>query len=234
MRALLRRFGYTLVAIEGARPAVPTRRSVLERYGISVVVDVGANTGQFGRTVRAEGYRGRIVSFEPVADAFDELARRAARDPAWDCRRLALGDRDGVAEIHVAGNSVSSSLLTVLDRHVAAAPGSRTARTESVPIACLDSVAGEVLPVAGAAYLKLDVQGAELAVLRGAEANLARVAAIEAELSLVPLYEGQPLFAEVVRRLDAAGFALVSVEQGFTDPATGELLQLDGLFVRRV
>ena len=230
----MRRFGFALVAVEAARPAVPTRRSLLERYSVSVVIDVGANTGQFARTVRAEGYRGRVVSFEPVADAFDELARRAARDPAWDCRRLALGNRDGVAEIHVARNSVSSSLLTVLDRHVSAAPAARAARAERVPIARLDSVAGELLPAAGAAYLKLDVQGSELDVLRGGEATLARVAAIEAELSLVPLYGGQPLFADVLDWLDVAGFNLVSLEQGFTDPGTGQLLQLEGLFVRRL
>jgi FkbM family methyltransferase len=230
---VLRRFGLALVAAEAVRAARPERRSLLESRGLGILVDAGANTGQYARALRLEGFRGEIVSLEPVAEAFHELERRAARDPAWSCRRVALGSHDGSAEIRVAKNSVSSSLLDVTARHLAGAPGARVVRTETVPVARLDTLAPELLPPAGRVYLKLDVQGGELEALRGAEGTLDRVDAVEAELSLAPLYAGQPLFGEVVAWLDTRGFDLVSLDPGFTDPASGKLLQLDGLFARR-
>lgn len=207
------------------------RRRLLER--IDVVLDVGANEGQYAATIRAAGYRGRIVSFEPLARPFAELARRGAGDPAWECLQLALGAEDGGAQMNVARNSLSSSLLPMGEAHLAAAPESRYVGTERVEVARLDSLALDLLPPAVGVYLKIDVQGFERAVLEGARETLGRTAAIECELSLVPLYEEGPLFPELVGGLESAGFDLVAVEPVFTDPGSGKLLQLDGLFVRR-
>ena len=78
--------------------------------------------------------------------------------------------------------------------------------------------------------MKADVQGFELEVFRGGQATLAAAKALECELSFLPLYDGQPLFVDVVEWLRATGFALVGLEAVHSDPRTDELLQVNGLF----
>ena len=201
--------------------------------GIDLVLDVGANEGQYGRELRANGYGGRLVSLEPQSAAFRALAAEAARDPAWEARRLALLDADDGAELHVAGNLVSSSVLPMTRRHELSAPDSAYVGVEHIEARRLDSLAPELLGDASRVLLKLDVQGAELRALSGAEASLRRILVVEMELSLVPLYEGGALMREALDRLDAAGYDLVGLEPGFSDPSSGRLLQADGLFARR-
>ena len=96
----------------------------------------------------------------------------------------------------------------------------------------LDSLVGEWTDQRGAIGLKLDVQGYEAQVLRGASGTLPRVVFLEIELSLVPLYAGQTLFIDMLEHVRSLGFSLVNVNSGFTDPRTGRVLQLDGIFLR--
>jgi len=200
---------------------------------VDLVVDVGANAGQYASELREYGYTGKILSLEPTAGAFSTLAREAARDTDWTAVRAAAGVETGTIAMNVARNSVSSSIRPMLDRHVSAAPESETTSTESVPIDRLDSLAREQVDVAGAPFLKIDTQGYEREVLEGASALLPRFVGIEIELSLSELYEGQRLWMDQVRFLEGAGFRLAGVSSGFWDEATGETLQVDGLFVRQ-
>jgi hypothetical protein len=80
--------------------------------------------------------------------------------------------------------------------------------------------------------VKVDTQGSELAVLAGAGDEMDRVLGFQLELSLVPLYESQPLIDELIGAARAMGFRPVAMEPDFFDPATGELLQADGIFFR--
>jgi FkbM family methyltransferase len=231
----LRRLGYEL------RPYTPgpapyeedmRRAKLLRSEAIDLVLDVGANVGQYAQRLRRAGYEQRIVSFEPLAAAFTELQQAAARDPLWESRRLALGDTDGSAEIHVAANSWSSSLLDLGQRHLASAPDSAYTGTETVPVARLDSVWDELVREGERVFLKLDVQGFEMHVLRGAEGHLERVAGVQAELALTSLYEGDTPWREVIDHLERRGFELAGLEPGFEDPETGRMLQADGILIR--
>ena len=137
-------------------------------------------------------------------------------------------------DLRIAGNSVSSSFLPMLERHVEAAPESAEVGRESVEVSTLDRLLLTDIENSCAGLLKNDTQGFEAEVLAGASAILGsdRLAGIEVELSLVPLYEGQPLWSEVSDLLRQFGFAPLALGHGFRDPGTGELLQLDGLFGR--
>ncbi|MGA2721468.1 MAG: FkbM family methyltransferase [Bryobacteraceae bacterium] len=209
------------------------RRSKLIRTsGITCVVDVGANIGRYGRELRESGYSGRLVSFEPLSTPFQALARRAAKYKRWECMRMALGSHDGTASLNVAANRESSSILPMLRAHSDAAPNSRYVGIEEAPIRSLDSLAPVLFQPQDSIWLKLDVQGFEQQVLDGAEDLLGSVKAIEVELSLQPLYEGQTLYLPMIEFLLRRGYALVSVVPGFQDECTGRLLQFDGIFLR--
>lgn len=197
------------------------------------MLDVGAGLGQYGTTLRKIGYGGRICSFEPLSTARAKVQERATADADWSVLPYALGEADGSTILHVAGNSGSSSILDMLERHRAAAPVSEYVGEERVDVRRLDGILDQVLGSASHVFLKLDVQGYELAVLRGAGDRLPTFVGIQLELSTVPLYAGAPLRGEMEEFLAGAGYALAGVKQGFSDPRTGQMLQLDGVFVRR-
>src|SRR5215471_3218540 len=88
-----RQLGYDVVYFD--------RMRLLKHFGINLVFDVGANIGQYGAEMRSLGYRGRIVSFEPLSREFEVLRKRAENDALWKVDNRALGDCEGTAEIHV-------------------------------------------------------------------------------------------------------------------------------------
>ncbi len=205
----------------------------LKKFDIDLVLDVGANDGQFASEIRRSGYTGRVVSFEPLSQAHAKLSQASEGDHMWDVYpRCALGDHNGEVEINIAGNSLSSSILPMLESHRSAAPESAYQGKESVQLKTLDSVAGKYLKDAKAPLLKIDTQGFEWQVLDGALDTLPHIKGILVELSLVPLYEGQHLWREVIERLEAKGFALWAFMPVFSDQSSGRTLQVDGLFYR--
>lgn len=200
---------------------------------MDLVLDVGANQGQYVRELRMHGYRGRVVSFEPLSDAYDTLSGRTEGDSRWSAMNVALGLRDGTAVLNVAGNDgASSSMLEMRERHLEAAPASRYVSRVEVPVRCLDSVWDEVAAGATRPFLKLDVQGFEAKVLDGGAKSLPQLVGLQLEISLVPLYESGMGLKEALRRSEELGMRLVTLNPGFSDPATGDLLQVDGVFMR--
>jgi FkbM family methyltransferase len=196
--------------------------------GTARVLDVGANEGQYARRLRADGYQGELVSFEASLAAHTRLEQTASADPAWHTVRAALADRTGSATLNVSANSHSSSLLSISTVHTDAAPDAAYVATETVELTTLDTLELSPTPT----YLKIDVQGYEPQVLRGADRLLEHVIAIELEMSLVPLYDGQDLAAGVCVMLRDRGFVPVAFQTAFTHPKTGEILAVDGLFAR--
>jgi FkbM family methyltransferase len=215
-------------ATSGAR-----RRRLLGDGGFGLVLDVGANAGQFGRELRENGYRSAIVSFEPLSVAYERLEEAASGDPEWHCRRLALGETGGRRPLNVATNEgASSSFLPLNEAFGSSAPSVAYAGAETVEVATLDELAGELFTGAERIWLKLDVQGYELRVLEGATSALPRIDAVEIELSFVELYTGQSLFDEVIRVLQDAGFRTVDVSPEFVHPTTGRMLQVNVVALR--
>jgi Methyltransferase FkbM domain len=120
----------------------------------------------------------------------------------------------------------------MLDTHLAAAPESRYIATEIVPLCRLDDILD--VNIAGRRiFLKLDVQGFESYVLDGAEHVLASALALQLEMSLLPLYEGETLMPEMCQFLRGHGFELWDLRPVFRDRATGRLLQVDAVFTRK-
>jgi len=208
--------------------------AALNHVHADVVFDVGANIGQFAQELRSVGFLGEIISFEPLSSAHAVLSKAVQTDDKWKIHpRAAVGDQDGEIEINIAGNSVSSSVLPMLDAHSSAAVGSAYVASERAQLTRLDSVAPTYLSAHARPFIKIDTQGFESQVLDGATETIKRAHGVLLELSLVPLYEGQTLWQEMIQRMADQGFTLWAIQKGFTDPRTGRSLQVDAIFLRQ-
>jgi FkbM family methyltransferase len=227
VRGLVNRAGFDVVRD-------PTHQFVgaMHAHGITAVLDVGANVGQFGAALRRTGFTGRIHSVEPLRQAFDELSVRVRGDADWTAERAALSDTSGTVQMNVSANSVSSSVLPMLGTHAHVAPQSRYVATEDVPATTVDELVTRVGLDPATTMLKIDVQGYEKSVLDGATQTLPAFVGVRTELSLTPLYDGQALLPDIITYLAEHGLELWLIEPGFRDPSTRRLLQLDGTFFR--
>jgi FkbM family methyltransferase len=230
---LVRRLGFDLRLYRPASSESAQLMKILSAHGINLVFDVGANAGHFGQYLRDAGYRGRIVSIEPLSTAWNELLNASRKDPLWEVApRAAIGSDEGELEIHVARNSVSSSILAMHTAHTDAAPTSGYMGKERVPLRRMDSMALEYLHSDSVPFLKIDTQGYEDRVLNGADGIMDRIVGIQLELSLVPLYEGQRLCDDLTEWMKRLDFELWAMSPVLVDPQSGRLLQLDATFFR--
>lgn len=209
-----------------------TRCQIIRNNNIKLVLDVGANIGQYAEMLRSNGYNEKIISFEPMTQEYTILSRKAMNDPLWKIYNLALGSSVGQAEINVAGNSISSSILPMNHRHLKSAPKSAYLDKEYINLSTLDVLAGQIFSNDNV-MMKIDVQGYEQEVLNGAKSCLGKIKLIELELSLVTLYDNQPLYLEMINFMDSVGYDLIFIERGFTDSQTGRMLQMNGIFLKR-
>ena len=229
LRQLLRRLGYDL----HRHPARGPLHYHLETLGIDTILDVGANEGRYATGVRAHGFRGRVISFEPLPSAFGALKVASARDTLWQCHQMALGDVDGEREITVAAATEFSSFLPMEDFVEGLHPTARAAGRERVRVRTLDGLFPELRLDDEKLWLKCDTQGFERQVLEGARHHLHRFEGVQLELSLRSLYAGQPTFEAMVGYMRDHGFVLSDLLRGFSNDAAWELFEVDGLFVNR-
>lgn len=223
------RLGYELVPIEfHSGIHLP---EYLSSRGVRTVIDVGANQGQFGTRLRMLGWQGPILSIEPLPSAFRLLEAVARQSPPWEVVRVAAGNSLGVATMNVSRNSVSSSLLSPAKMHIEVAPLSTTAETVDVRVERLDAVVGRS-QFCGPFFIKIDTQGYESEVLKGAPTVMNWAELVQLEVSLSPLYEGQADWLEVLESVCGAGYRTIGIEPALIHPVTKETLQVDVLLAR--
>ncbi|MDO8863359.1 FkbM family methyltransferase [Haliea sp. E1-2-M8] len=204
----------------------------IERVGAKNVLDIGANTGQFAKGLFSAGYRGDVVSFEPLSTAHRTLLLNAQGVSNWTIHpRTAIGNSEGNIGINIAGNSESSSVLPMLKLHSDASKGSSYTDSEVTAITRLDSVAPQYLAYGVDYFLKIDTQGFEWEVLEGGSETLRHAAGIICEVSLAPLYAGAHHWMEILSRIELSGFTLWALQPNFIDLRTGQTLQTDLIFL---
>ena len=208
-----------------------TLRRFFGEHHIDLVIDAGANLGQFAQLVRNKGYHGRIWSFEPVPSVFTALHSAARNIPNWEVSQFALGNADGMLTINVPSNHSLSSFLKPSEL-LASYDTVGGLITESVEVKRLDKVLHD--DQAKQIFLKADVQGFEKQVLDGSTGILDRVHAIYIELPIAHLYEGGWTFGEAISYLDGIGFTPAqfrSVNSMMNDRASA--VEFDCLFRRK-
>lgn len=170
---------------------------------IGVVLDVGGNVGQFGQSLRARGYHGKIVSFEPIASVYQVLAAKAAADGHWETNNFALGREDARTTINVSASSDFSSILRSMPAATYHAATAVVTHTETIEVRRLDDVCSGL---GGNVLLKIDTQGYEKQVLEGGRHVLSGVKGVLMELPVIHLYEGNWRFHQAIEFMADAGF----------------------------
>jgi len=209
-------------------------KSIIEKLEIDLVIDVGANEGQFAQMLRSF-YYGEILSFEPVSSVFEKLATAAHSDPHWRVHKLALGSREATQRINVSHRTVFSSLLKANDYCVQRF-GDRAVETneEVVSVRRLDKLLPEITPdfESKRIFLKLDTQGYDLETFKGLGDKSKHVIALQSEMSLIPIYEGMPHWTESVSIYEGAGFSVVDMFP-VTRDSQDRIIEYDCILVSR-
>ena len=208
---------------------------LFQHMGITHVIDIGANTGQFAESLYDFGFQGKVISFEPVSSAYQELLKRAERYPHWQvAERCAIGSQDGEIEINVSDDTVFSSILEIKDSYVSHNKKSQIIGKEKTPIHRLDSIIGQYISDPSARImLKIDTQGYEKEVLDGAPETLKRAQGLKIEIPLYAIYEHtQFAFYDILALTKAQDFQPYSFHVEGVDLNTGRVNTIDGVFFR--
>lgn len=208
---------------------------LLELNDINLVIDIGANHGQYASDLRKMGYRGKIVSFEPLSSAFERLKKNSLSDNAWEVVNIAVGDKDESSSINISSNSFSSSLLEMNNNHITdAAKHVFFTGKEPVTVRKIDSILSQYADLSNdRIFLKIDAQGYEEKILLGASGSLKYIKGIQLEMPLLELYKGQTLFLPLLNNLYEMGFELQGLELGFQNPVTMRLYEMDGILFKK-
>lgn len=233
VRGKLLAYGISATRVQTSGNAEALTISLLQQTRGNLVIDVGAHEGEFALGVLRACRGIPVLSFEPIPEVFIRLQKSARRQRYWRVINLALGDQAREAEINISANRTASSLLAPASTGLMHA-GFETVKRVAIRIERLEDILSREYAHLEdkRIYLKLDVQGFELLVLKGVGRLLDRVVACQVELSLAELYQGQPQAYEVYAWLQQHGFSLYGVSNTLRDQNTSALQQVDGFFIK--
>ncbi len=207
---------------------------VLKRLGINCVFDVGANIGQYGRMLRTAGYRGYIFSFEPVTDTFATLEETARADEQWKTFKVALGASRGVQAINLTSYSELNSFRRPGDLWNRVLPTVTLTDKEDVEVRTLDEVFPELTREIKEPrpFLKLDTQGFDLEVVKGAPNCISKILALQSELAIQKIYEGAPSYLDALAFYSNLGFTPKDFYTVASDGNDMSAVEVDCIMVR--
>ncbi|HEV2612552.1 MAG TPA: FkbM family methyltransferase [Noviherbaspirillum sp.] len=201
-------------------------RHLLQQLEIDCVLDVGANRGQYAQELRDIGYTGHIVSFEPISTEFGIMKKSFMDDAKWRGYQMALGSREESLLINVPKLTVMSSLLE-------SKTAEKNTRSEQVAVKRLDAMFPALISGLGCknVFLKMDTQGYDLEVFKGASDCISSIKGLQSELSVQPLYKNMPHYLEALAVYESAGFDLHNLSV-VSRISNGGLLEMN-CFMRR-
>jgi FkbM family methyltransferase len=184
----------------------------LKEFAVDCVFDVGANEGQYAEMLRTHaGYKGHIVSFEPIPALAALLRKKAAHDPLWHIEEVALGANAGKATFNVMQKSAFSSLHAPTQSEVGLFTNANKVTEQiSVTIATLPEMFAKYQKELGfkRPFLKMDTQGHDLEIARGAGETLKQFVGLQSELSIKRIYEDTSDYRVVLDYFASQGFEL--------------------------
>lgn len=204
----------------------------LKKQKIGMIIDIGANRGQFALSMRKLFPYAKIISFEPLSEEYSMINNKFIKDTRFESFNLALGNSKGEAKINRNKFSPSSSLLSITENHTHNFPKTATTFEEIIHINTLDDCA-KAIELENPLFIKIDVQGYEKQVIMGGIETLKKATFVLIELSFQELYVGQSTFHDIYSILHKLGFEFRGVYNQLISPIDRSILQIDGLFIKK-
>lgn len=197
----------------------------------NTVIDVGGNLGQF-TIASAKLFKDPLIfTFEPMPKCAEKISQFSKKIKNLSVFPIAIGESPGQVSFQVNSHIQASSILPLASSHLSSFPDAKEIEVIEVEVKTLDSVLAEhefKSPV----LLKIDTQGYEANVIRGASKTLKRVDYVLLEVSFKELFRGEMLFPEILKLMESNHFRFLRPISWFCDPASQEVLQMDALFCR--
>lgn len=207
-------------------------KRILEACKYKLIVDVGANKGQFAIASRYYSPSARVISFEPLPSAFKVLKKIFLSDPMVLSYCCGIGNKNSTTTIYISNSDDSSSLLPMGKKQESIFPGTYQVGTLEIEVKKLtEFIAVNEIPENS--LLKIDVQGYEYEVLEGALPLLSSFKFIYCECSYTELYAGQKLAEDVIKLLEYSNFELVDRYNLYLDNGKAPI-QADFLFRNKI
>ena len=203
----------------------------LQERNIVTVLDIGANIGQFADMIHQILPIATIHSFEPLPEQFIALQKLSKKIQLLQCYQFTVGSENTEMEINANEFSASSSLLPMTELHTSSFPFTKNSAAQKVQVRTLDSLMLEI-KFQKNILLKIDVQGYELEVLKGAVRWLEEINVIIVETSFRELYQGQPHFDEIYKLLSEKKFRYHGNFDQINSTINGEALVSDAIFLK--
>mgnify|MGYP003889745529 CR=1 FL=1 len=225
IKKILRSRGYDVVRYHSFY------ESVLAPMGIKAILDIGANTGEFSKEMRALFPDADIYAFEPLRDCFARIGENLAGDSKFRALNVALGETNGETTIQRSSFHPSSSLLKMSSLHKDLYPKSKDSTEEKIQVMRLDDAIKD-MPIETPLFIKMDVQGFEDKVINGGPNTLNKASVLQIETSFVSLYEGQPLFDDIYQLVAKLGFTYAGETARHYDKSD-KLIYQDSIFIKK-
>lgn len=200
---------------------------------VNTIIDIGANKGQFTLAARSVYPEGNIISFEPLSGPAEIFNKVFTKDQNIVLHQSAIGPQKDTVEMHVSNREDSSSLLPIGNNQLSMFPGTEESHIEEIKVAPLHKFLSKEDLLNKRVFVKIDVQGYELEVLRGSKNLIDEFDYIYVECSFVELYEGQVLADDVIEYLSNYSFKLEGVYNMYYDKK-GIAIQADFLFSKDI
>jgi FkbM family methyltransferase len=226
-------FGYEIFNIKKHASLDSHLANLIKFYDIDVIIDVGANVGQFAKGMRKNGFKGEIFSFEPVQSTFDQLKSSADGDNKWHVYKLALGDKKEKVTINVSRSSDLSSILNPSDFGVKKYPKISSSYQEEIEVDLLDSFIHENNLSNNNILLKMDTQGYDLNVFRGGANIIRNVRCILSEISLIPIYDFMPAYKDVLTEYESKNFTVSGIYPVSRNKENMAIIEMDCVLINR-
>lgn len=233
-KKLLLYFGYELRAIDGNSP---TEKGpdfwiwLRKTQNIKTIIDIGAYNGEFAQFLAKYFKASETYAFEPLPSCIPKIESRASKIPNLKIFNLGLSDYAGTEIFYQNNYGPASSLLQVSKQSIEEFPQTNGEQPITINLSRLDDVLDADF-LKKEIFIKIDAQGVEDRVIRGGVKVFSSAKFVCIEMSIVPMYDGQPLFEEVHALLVDLGFRFSGIKNQIDSQKTGQPLFVHCLYVK--